>query len=114
MYARSVSLRLKANLLPETTRTIQDEALPLLQEQTGSQGQITLAVPGGTEAVAISLGAKKECAEAYHRETHPQLQKPLEKIIDGPPAIQTYEVVNSIFHPVAAQAAASSRAMGVL
>jgi len=107
-------MRLKANRLPEPTRTNQDEVLPLLREQTGFQGQIPLAVPGGTEAVAISLWEKKECAEAYHRETHPQLQKFLEKFIDGPPAIQTYEVVNSIFHPVAAQAAASSRAMGVL
>lgn len=113
MYARSVSMRLKATLLPELVRTIEDKVLPLLREQTGFQGQITLAVPGGAEAVAISLWQKKEYAEAYNRETHPQLQKPLEKFIEGPPAIQTYEVVNSTFHPIAAEAAASSSAVGV-
>ena len=113
MFARSVSMRLKANLLAELNRTIHDDVLPLLRKQAGFQGQVTLAVPGGTEAVTISLWEKKEYAEAYNRETHPQLPKTLEKFIEGPPAIQTYEVVDSTFHPLAAQAAVSCIAMGV-
>lgn len=107
MYARSVSMRLKANLLAELTRTIEADVLPLLRTQTGFQGQITLAVPGGTEAVAISLWEKKEHAESYNRETHPQLQMTLEKFIEGSPAIQTYEVVNSTFHPMAGSSIAA-------
>ena len=109
MFARSVSMRLKANLLAELARTIEVEVLPLLRKQAGFQGQITLAVPGGTEAVAISLWEKREHAESYNRETHPQLQRTLEKLIEGSPAIQTHEVVNSTFHPMEG----SSSAVGV-
>jgi len=113
MYARSVSMRLKANLLARLNRTIENEVLPLLQKQAGFQGQFTFAVPGGTEAVTISLWEKKEYAHACRRETHPQLPKAMEKFIEGSPAIQTCEVVNSTFHPLAAQGAVSSIAMGV-
>jgi hypothetical protein len=113
LFVRSVSLRLKTNLLAELTRTIEDEIVPLLRKRTGFLGRITLAVPGGAEAVAISLWAKKEYAKAYNRETPPQLQKTLEKFIEGRPAIQTYEVINSAFRPITAPAAASSSAMGV-
>ena len=106
MFARSVSMRLKANVLAELTRTIDDEILPLLQKQAGFQGGITLAVPGGTEAVIISVWDKKENAEAYTCEPNPQLRKALEKFIEGAPAIQTYEVAHSTFQPVVAQTAA--------
>jgi heme-degrading monooxygenase HmoA len=108
MFARSVSMRLKANLLAELTRKIEDEILPLLRKQAGFQGDITLAVPGGTEAVIISVWDKKENAEAYSREPNPQLRKILEKFIEGTPAIQTYEVAHSTFHPVMAQTAAQT------
>lgn len=113
MFARSVSMRLKVNLLAELTRTMEADFLPLLRKQVGFQGQITLAVPGGTEAVAISLWEKKEHAESYNRETHPQLQKSLEEFIEGPTAIQTYEVINSTFHPMAGLATVSSSTVGV-
>ena len=106
-------MRLNANLLAELTKTIEVEVLPLLQKQAGFQGQITLAVPGGTEAVAISLWEKKEHAESYNRETHPQLQKSLEKFIEGSPAIQTYEIINSTFHPMADPTRVPTSAMGV-
>ena len=68
MFARSVSLRLKTNLLAELTRTIEDEMVPLLRKRTGFRGRITLGVPGGAEAVAISLWAKKWYAKAYNGE----------------------------------------------
>lgn len=113
MFARSVSMRLKANLLAELTRTIETEVLPLLRKQAGFQGQITLAVPGGSEAVAISLWERKEQAESYNRETHPRLQNSLQRFIEGPPAIQTYEVVNSTFHPMASPARVPTSAVGV-
>lgn len=112
MFAQSVSMRLKANLLAEITRTIEDEMVPLLRKRTGYRGPITLAVPGRAEAVAISLWEKKEYAEAYNRETPPPLQKTVEKFIEDPPA-QTYEVINPTFHPIAAPAAVSSGVMGV-
>ena len=113
MDVRSVSMCLKSNLLEELTKTIEAEVLPLLRKQARFQGQITLTVPGGTEAVAISLWEKKEYAESYNRETHPQFRETLEKFIQRPSAIQTFEIVNSTFHPIAGQTAVSCSAVGI-
>ena len=107
MFARSVSLRLKANSIAEFTRTINDEVIPLLRKHKGFLDEIVLAAPGGTEAVGISLWDRKESAEAYNRDTYPEVQKALTKLIEGTPAVKTYEVTNSTFHKIAVQAAAT-------
>jgi hypothetical protein len=106
-------MRPKAILPAELTRTIKVKVFLLLRKQAGFGRQITLAVPGGAEAVGIDLWGKREYAETCNRETQPQSQKPLEKFFEGPPAIQTYKVVKSTFHPMAGQTEASSSAEGV-
>ena len=55
MFARSVSIRLKNNGVAEFTRLIEKDALPVLRKQKGLQVELTFVVPGGGEAVAISL-----------------------------------------------------------
>ena len=55
MFARSVSMHLKAGSVAEFTRTINDEAIPLLRKHKGFLDEIVLIVPGGTEAVGIDL-----------------------------------------------------------
>jgi hypothetical protein len=106
MFARSVSMNLKANSVAEFTRTINDEVVPLLRKQKGFLDEIVLAVPGKTEAVGISLWDRKESAESYSRDTYPQVQKALAKVLEGTPVVKTYEVTNSTFHKIAAHAAA--------
>jgi hypothetical protein len=106
MFARTVYLRLKPNSVAEFTQTIEKEILPLLQKQPGFQDEITFVVPGGTEAVAISLWEKKENAEAYNRGTYSEVLRALAKVVEGTPRVQTYEVSNSTFHKIAAQATA--------
>ena len=106
MFARHVSMRLKPNTLAEFTRTLENEVIPLLQKQRGFRDEIVLVVPGGTEAVGISLWDQKENADAYSRETYPEVQKLLAKVIEGTPRVQTYEVSNSTFHRIAARATA--------
>jgi hypothetical protein len=106
MFARSVSMNLKANSVAEFTRTINDEVVPLLRKQNGFLDEIVLTVPGKTEAVGISLWDRKESAESYSRDTYPQVQKALAKVLEGTPAVKTYEVTNSTFHKIAAHAAA--------
>ncbi len=105
MFARSVSMNLKANKVAEFTRTINDEVVPLLRKQKGFLDEIVLAVPGKTEAVGISLWDRKESAETYNRETYPQVQKSLENVVEGTPVVKTYEVTSSTFHKIAAHAA---------
>jgi hypothetical protein len=98
-------LHLKPNSVREFTDTIENEVTPLLRKQKGFQDEITFVVPGGTEAVGISLWDQKESAEAYNRGTYPQVQKTLAKVVEGTPEIKTYEVANSTFHkiPLASQ-----------
>ena len=109
MFARHVTMRLKPNTVAEFTRTLENEVIPLLQKQRGFRDEIVLVVPGGTEAVGISFWDQKENADAYSRETYPEVQKLLAKVIEGTPRVQTYEVSNSTFHRIAARATAGSQ-----
>jgi hypothetical protein len=106
MFARSVSMHLKAGSVAEFTRTINDKVIPLLRKHKGFLDEIAFVAPGGTEAVGISLWDRKETAEAYNRDTYPEVQKALEKVVEGTPEVQTYLVTNSTFHKIAAYAAA--------
>jgi hypothetical protein len=106
MFARSLSIRLKANSIAEFTQLIETDSIPTLRKQKGFQDEITFVVPGGAEAVAISLWDKKENAEAYSRDTYPGVLKALAKVVEGTPQVRTYEVCNSTFHKMAAHVAA--------
>jgi hypothetical protein len=106
MFARGVSIRLKANSVAEFTKLIEHEALPLLRKQKGFQDEITLVAPNGTDAVTISLWDQKQNADAYSRGTYPGLLKSLSRVAEGTPQVQTYEVVNSTSHKIAAHVTA--------
>src|SRR5437868_1734300 len=101
MFARNVSIHLKSNMLSDYTRTFEKDVLPLLREQNGFKGEITLAGSGGVDVTAISLWENKAAAEAYNTNTYPQVLKTVAKFIEGTPKVQTSEVVNSTFHNVA-------------
>ena len=103
MYARNVTLHLKANKGPEFTRTLENDVLPMLRKQTGFKDEITFLGNEGNEAVAISLWDKKENAEAYSRDTYPAVLRTLEPVVQGTPEIDSYEVSNSTFHKIASQ-----------
>ncbi len=105
MFARHVSFRLKPNSVADFTRIIETEVLPLLRKQKGFQDEITFVVPGGTEAIGISLWDQKESAEAYNRESYTDVLKALAKILEGSPQLKTFEIANSTFHKIAARAA---------
>jgi len=94
-------MHLKPNSVAEFTQTIDKEIIPLLRKQKGFQDEITFIVPGGREAVAISLWDYAEDAEAYRRSAYLKVQKALVGVVDGTPQIQTYQVSNSTFHKIA-------------
>jgi heme-degrading monooxygenase HmoA len=101
MFARSVSIRLKPNGLAEFSRVIEKETIPLLRKQEGFEDEITFFVPGGREAVAISLWDRKEDADAYGRKAYPAVLKALGNVVEGDPEVRIYEVSNSTFHKIA-------------
>ncbi|MGH7549102.1 MAG: hypothetical protein ACREMM_13170 [Gemmatimonadales bacterium] len=103
MYAREVSMHLKANARNEFTKTIEKDILPLLRKQTGFTDELTFLAADGQDAVAISLWDRKENAEAYSRDTYPRVLKDLARVVEGTPEVHAYEVANSTFHKIAAQ-----------
>jgi hypothetical protein len=103
MYARNVTLHLKANTAPEFTRTLETDVLPMLRKQNGFKDEITFVATDGADAVAISLWDRKENADAYSRDTYPQVLKSLAKVVEGTPEVANYEVANSTFHKIAAR-----------
>jgi hypothetical protein len=103
MFARRVEMNLKPNCVPEFTQKLEKEIIPLLRKQNGFQDEITFVGPTGKEVFGMSLWDRKESAEAYNRTTYPQVAKILEKVLEGTPQVESYEVCNSTFHKIAAR-----------
>ncbi len=103
MFARNLTLHLKANTAAEFTRTVETDVLPVMRRQNGFKDEITFLAPNGTDVVAISLWDNRENAETYARETYPAVLKSLAKVVEGTPELQAYEVSNSTFHKIGAR-----------
>jgi hypothetical protein len=104
MFARTVSIHLKSNMLSDYNRTFEKDILPLLRKQKGFRDEITLSNPSSLDAIAISLWETSADAEAYNTSTYPEVLKTLSRMIDGTPKVQTFEAVTSTFHKVAVAA----------
>ncbi len=103
MYARNVSMHLKANTAGEFTQTLEKDVLPLLRKQNGFKDEISFVSPDRSEAVAISLWDNKENADTYSRDIYPQVLKSLTKVVEGTPKVAAFEVSNSTCHNIAAR-----------
>jgi len=99
-------MHLKPNCVSEFTQKLEKEIIPLLRKQNGFQDEITFVATGGKEAFGLSLWDRKENAEAYNRTTYPEVAKMLDKVVEGTPKVESYEVSNSTFHKIAAHVAA--------
>jgi hypothetical protein len=104
MFARTVSIHLKSNMLSDYNRTFEKDILPLLRKQKGFRDEITLSNPSSLDAIAISLWETRADAEAYNTNTYPEVLNTLSRMIDGTPKVQTFEAVTSTFHKVAVAA----------
>jgi hypothetical protein len=104
MFARSVSIHLRSNMLSDYNRTFDKDILPILRRQEGFTDEITLSNPGNLDVVAISLWESKASAEAYNTKAYPEVLKAFATMIDGTPRVQTFEFVTSTFHKVAVAA----------
>jgi hypothetical protein len=106
VFARIVSMRLKPNTSAEFSQTIEKKILPILRKQKGFRDEITFIAPGGTEALGISLWDSREHADAYNNGSFPEVLRELNKVVEGTPSVQTYDVANSTAHQIAARPAA--------
>ena len=106
MFARIVTMRLKPNTTQEFTQTIEKKILPILRKQKGFRDEITFIASGGMEAVGISLWDSREQADAYNSGSYPEVLRELNRVVEGTPSVQTYDVANSTVHNIAARSAA--------
>jgi len=104
MYARRVSMKLKPNSTAEFTKRLEKDVIPMLRKQSGFRDEITFVAPGGADAFGLSLWDSKQNAETYDRAHYAEVTKILEKVVDGTPRVEAYEVANSTFHKIAAAA----------
>jgi heme-degrading monooxygenase HmoA len=106
MFARKVSMHLKANGAPEFQQKIENEVIPLLRKQAGFLDEITFLYPSGKEVHAYSLWQTAEDAEAYSRGAYSEVTRMLASAIEGTSRVQTYEVLNSTLQKSVAAASA--------
>jgi hypothetical protein len=105
VFTRIVSMRLKPNSATEFSQTIEKKILPILRKHKGFRDEITLIVPGGSEAVGISFWESREHADAYNTGGYPEVMRELNKLLEERPLVKTYDVANSTAHNIAARAA---------
>ena len=101
MFARQVTLQLKPNMVKEFPVAYEKEILPLLRRQKGFLDELVLVTPEKKEAEAISLWETKEYAETYNRELYPQIEKVMNRFVDGVPVVRKFEAEYSTFHKTA-------------
>ncbi|MCZ7625499.1 MAG: hypothetical protein C3F12_06145 [Candidatus Methylomirabilota bacterium] len=100
MFARKVCVKLRPGSSVAFSRTLQSEILPILRSQEGFCDALSFVSGERNEAIAISLWDGADSAEAYHRETYPQVLQALEGVIDGEPQIHAFAVSNSTIHKI--------------
>jgi heme-degrading monooxygenase HmoA len=101
MFARLVTLQVKPTMVNEFPVTFEKEILPLLRRQKGFLDELLLVTPEKREVVAISLWETKEYAEAHNRELYPQIEKIVNRFVEGIPIVKKFEAEYSTFHKIA-------------
>jgi len=92
-----VTLHVKPNQSKEVAKAIDKEVLPILRKANGFRDLITMS-RDNNETVGISLWNTKEQADAYAKDTFPQVSKILEPLITGAPEVRNFEVSGSTSH----------------
>jgi heme-degrading monooxygenase HmoA len=106
MFARIITIPLKAGGKPEVAKAIEKSVIPLLRTHKGFLDVIQLVSADGKTSFGISFWDNKESAEAYSRTGFSDVMKPLEPLAAGPAQVQLCEVTNSTAHKIAAAATA--------
>jgi hypothetical protein len=95
MYARSLSIHLKPNMLASFNDKYEKQILPLLRQQKGFKDEITLAEPKADQVLAISLWEGQLDADAYAAILYPRVLEILREEIQERPNLRTFSVVTS-------------------
>ena len=100
MYARTVSMSVKDGVVDAFALAIESEIVPLLRSLDGFQDALTLIVPGGREAIGISVWSRRADADRYGRSTEKEVIKRLALLLDDFGTAKTFQLSNSTFHNI--------------
>ena len=106
MFARIVTMPLKADSTSKFANAIENGVIPLLRTHKGFLDEIALVTSDGKLGWGISFWDCKESAEAYSRSGYKDVMKAFDKVVAGPTQLQECEVTNSTAHKIAAVRAA--------
>jgi hypothetical protein len=108
MFVRKVTTLIKPSSISKFGRLMDQEIIPMLRRQNGFQDELTFFDPSEDAVTSISLWDKASNAGIYSRETYPAVLTKLAAPIEGTPAVDTYEILNSTFHHIATAAAVAA------
>ena len=100
MFARRVSMHLKANSVPQFIDRLENEILPVLRRQKGFQDQLAFVTPSGSEAFVVSFWDRPESAEAYGQGTYAGAVKILAAVIEGSAQVEIFHVVSNTIQEI--------------
>jgi heme-degrading monooxygenase HmoA len=95
MFARNVSLRLKANQSIQFANLFETEVIALLRLQPGFRDAMVLGYEGDMQVTAISLWDTKIQADAYNASGFPSVLRILEPVLNGVPKVRIANVITS-------------------
>lgn len=101
MFARIVTIPLKAGSRSEYAKATEKTVIPLLRTHKGFLDQIAVVSSDGKTSFGISFWDSKESAEAYSRSGFSEVMKALEPVVAGPAQVQLCEVTNSTAYKIA-------------
>jgi hypothetical protein len=93
-------MSVKAGAVKAFTVLIESEIIPRLRRLEGFQDAMTLIVPGGREAIGISVWSRRRDADRYGRGTDKEVMKRLALLLDDFGTAKTFQLSNSTFHKI--------------
>jgi hypothetical protein len=106
MFVRKVTTLLKPDGISKFSLLMDQEVMPMLRKQDGFQDELTFFAPSQDAVTSISLWEKASNAQSYGQRSFPAVLKILAALIEGTPKVDTYEVLHSTYHKIAAAVAA--------
>jgi quinol monooxygenase YgiN len=107
MFTRVVELTTKSGKSKELANNIDEKIVPTLKKQRGFVDEMVLVSDGEPNRIlSVSFWNSREDAEQYHRDQYPKIRESVQHLLQGEPAVRTFEVHTSTTHKIAAGRAA--------
>lgn len=94
-FTRNVQFEIKPGQSQEFKNLMEKDILPIMKKQDGFRGE--LALVNENHAVGISCWDSEQHAEAYRTNMYPKVLESLKTVIQGTPAVETYDVATTTF-----------------